>query len=147
MPQATLAGLLHDLGDVCTRLRSSEQQREGWNQLRKVLETFQPALVEPATRRGQLGALYILRAFVGDVSYNVLNGDCRRHDPVEGTIAPGFGTMTARICEFIECALLGSGEDDLLARLGGAVREFYAVIAAIDERTTRETRTEDVEGA
>ena len=140
MPRKTVEELRRELSRVCTRFeacKTQEELEEAWNPLRKLLEVAEPPMIEGEMTAQLTGGLYVLRGFVGDVCYNVLNGDSPRHRPLEGQIKAGFRRMTARVQDFIQCMLLGSAEDDPFVKLGEAVREFYSVIAVMDDRTAR----------
>lgn len=143
MPPTTLDELLRELRDLCPRLGSAKDPDKEWSHLRKVLEAVQPSMIEGKVRSEQVGALYVLREFVGDVCYNVLNGDFRRREPLESYIEPGFRTMTARICEFVQCALLGSAEGEPLAKLGDALKQLQSVVVTIDSHAEGASHNEE----
>lgn len=139
MPRKSAEQLRGDLGKACAQLsecRTPEHLEEAWNHLRKVLECAEPPMIENDVDSELLGGLYVLRRFVGEVCYNILNGDSRRHSPLEGRIEGGFRKMTARVQEFIKCALLTSGRGDPFVKLGHIVREYYSIIAVIDDQAT-----------
>jgi len=105
-----------------TQAQQAARLRVAWQSLRKVLEAraarhLRHAEVTPP----QVGSLYALRALVGEVWYNILHGDSRRHEPLEPHILPGFQRLSDQVLAVIESGVLQATEPNPLSVLGEAV--------------------------